>query len=67
MKTLSEALGGRRETVTGLSGIGDLTLTCSSTTSRNMSLGTQLGQGIARASVSTAARSWSRARRTPAR
>lgn len=49
MKALAEALGGRRETVTGLSGIGDLTLTCSSTTSRNMSLGRQLGQGIARA------------------
>lgn len=48
MKVLAEALGGRRETVTGLSGIGDLSLTCSSTTSRNMSLGTQLGQGIAR-------------------
>lgn len=49
MKALAEALGGRRETVTGLSGIGDLTLTCSSTTSRNMSLGVQLGSGIARA------------------
>ncbi|RVT85371.1 NAD(P)-dependent glycerol-3-phosphate dehydrogenase [Rhodobacteraceae bacterium CCMM004] len=49
MKTLAEVLGGRRETVTGLSGAGDLTLTCSSTTSRNMSLGTQLGQGLARA------------------
>ena len=48
MKTLAEALGGRRETVTGLSGAGDLTLTCSSTTSRNMSLGVQLGQGLAR-------------------
>ncbi|MEM1341215.1 MAG: NAD(P)H-dependent glycerol-3-phosphate dehydrogenase, partial [Pseudomonadota bacterium] len=36
------------ETVTGLSGIGDLTLTCSSTTSRNMALGTQLGQGLSR-------------------
>jgi len=48
MKLLAEALGGRRETVTGLSGAGDLTLTCSSTTSRNMSLGTQLGQGLAR-------------------
>ncbi|TRD23068.1 NAD(P)H-dependent glycerol-3-phosphate dehydrogenase [Palleronia caenipelagi] len=48
MKTLAETLGGRRETVTGLSGAGDLTLTCSSTTSRNMSLGTQLGQGIPR-------------------
>ncbi|WP_425098578.1 NAD(P)H-dependent glycerol-3-phosphate dehydrogenase [Tropicibacter sp. S64] len=49
MKLLAQALGGRRETVTGLSGAGDLTLTCSSTTSRNMSLGFQLGQGIARA------------------
>ena len=48
MKALAEALGGRRETVTGLSGIGDLTLTCSSTTSRNMSLGVQLGQGNVR-------------------
>jgi glycerol-3-phosphate dehydrogenase (NAD(P)+) len=49
MKALAEALGGRRETLTGLSGIGDLSLTCSSPTSRNMSLGLQLGQGIARA------------------
>ncbi|WP_299629345.1 NAD(P)H-dependent glycerol-3-phosphate dehydrogenase [uncultured Tateyamaria sp.] len=49
MKALAEALGGRRETVTGLSGIGDLSLTCSSATSRNMALGQQLGQGIARA------------------
>jgi glycerol-3-phosphate dehydrogenase (NAD(P)+) len=48
MKALAEALGGRRETVTGLSGIGDLTLTCSSTTSRNMSLGVQLGKGLSR-------------------
>ncbi|WP_375261118.1 NAD(P)H-dependent glycerol-3-phosphate dehydrogenase [Palleronia sp.] len=48
MKTLAENLGGRRETVTGLSGAGDLTLTCSSTTSRNMSLGMQLGQGLKR-------------------
>lgn len=48
MKALAAALGGRRETVTGLSGAGDLTLTCSSTTSRNMSLGVQLGQGMAR-------------------
>ncbi|SMY08932.1 NAD(P)H-dependent glycerol-3-phosphate dehydrogenase [Flavimaricola marinus] len=48
MKALAEALGGRRETVTGLSGIGDLSLTCSSPTSRNMALGQQLGQGIER-------------------
>ncbi len=49
MKALAEALGGRRETVTGLSGIGDLALTCSSPTSRNMSLGEQLGRGVLRA------------------
>jgi glycerol-3-phosphate dehydrogenase (NAD(P)+) len=48
MKALAEALGGRRETVTGLSGIGDLTLTCSSPTSRNMSLGMQLGNRVPR-------------------
>ena len=48
MMVLAEALGGRRETVTGLSGVGDLTLTCSSSTSRNMTLGLQLGQGIPR-------------------
>ncbi len=49
MKQLAEALGGKRETVTGLSGAGDLTLTCSSDSSRNMSLGTQLGAGTLRA------------------
>lgn len=48
MKLLGNALGGRRETLTGLSGIGDLTLTCNSPTSRNMSLGLQLGQGTPR-------------------
>jgi glycerol-3-phosphate dehydrogenase (NAD(P)+) len=48
MKSMAEALGGRRETVTGLAGTGDLTLTCSSPTSRNMSLGLQLGQGVPR-------------------
>jgi glycerol-3-phosphate dehydrogenase (NAD(P)+) len=49
MKALALALGGRRETLTGLSGLGDLTLTCNSPTSRNMSLGLQLGQGTPRA------------------
>ncbi|WP_298976673.1 NAD(P)H-dependent glycerol-3-phosphate dehydrogenase [uncultured Roseobacter sp.] len=49
MKALAVALGGRRETVTGLSGIGDLALTCASPTSRNMALGQQLGQGRTRA------------------
>ena len=45
LKRLAEALGGRRETVTGLAGIGDLTLTCSSTQSRNFSFGRALGLG----------------------
>lgn len=39
------ALGAKRETMFGLSGLGDLTLTCNSTLSRNMSLGMALGQG----------------------
>jgi glycerol-3-phosphate dehydrogenase (NAD(P)+) len=39
------AFGGRRETLAGLSGLGDLVLTCSSTSSRNYSLGVGIGQG----------------------
>jgi glycerol-3-phosphate dehydrogenase (NAD(P)+) len=39
------AFGARPETLTGLSGLGDLILTCSSTQSRNFSLGVRLGQG----------------------
>jgi glycerol-3-phosphate dehydrogenase (NAD(P)+) len=39
------AYGARRETLTGLSGIGDLVLTCSSTSSRNYSLGKGIGEG----------------------
>jgi glycerol-3-phosphate dehydrogenase (NAD(P)+) len=39
------ALGARSETLAGLSGLGDLVLTCSSTSSRNFSLGLGLGQG----------------------
>ena len=39
------AMGGRRETMEGLSGLGDLVLTCSSTSSRNFSLGKAIGEG----------------------
>jgi glycerol-3-phosphate dehydrogenase (NAD(P)+) len=39
------ARGGRAETLSGLSGLGDLVLTCSSSTSRNFSLGVGLGAG----------------------
>ncbi len=45
MMRLGSALGARPETLMGLSGLGDLTLTCASTQSRNMSLGLALGQG----------------------
>lgn len=39
------ARGARSETLAGLCGLGDLVLTCSSTSSRNFSLGLALGQG----------------------
>ncbi|MGE4219754.1 MAG: NAD(P)H-dependent glycerol-3-phosphate dehydrogenase [Alphaproteobacteria bacterium] len=45
MARLGRAKGARPETLMGLSGLGDLTLTCSSPQSRNMSLGIALGQG----------------------
>jgi glycerol-3-phosphate dehydrogenase (NAD(P)+) len=45
MMRLGMSLGGRMETLMGLSGLGDLLLTCSSAQSRNMSLGEALGQG----------------------
>jgi len=40
------ARGARAETLSGLCGLGDLVLTCSSTSSRNFSLGKALGQGM---------------------
>lgn len=45
MTRLALALGARAETLMGLSGLGDLVLTCSSPQSRNMSLGMALGRG----------------------
>ncbi|OYY63842.1 NAD(P)H-dependent glycerol-3-phosphate dehydrogenase [Sphingomonas sp. 28-62-11] len=45
------ARGGRAETLTGLSGLGDLVLTCSSVNSRNFALGVGLGQGQAAAGL----------------
>lgn len=42
---LTVAKGGRHETLMGLSGMGDLILTCGSTKSRNMSFGVSIGQG----------------------
>ncbi|MEE9589751.1 MAG: NAD(P)H-dependent glycerol-3-phosphate dehydrogenase [Hyphomicrobiaceae bacterium] len=40
-----EAFGADRVTLNGLSGLGDLVLTCTSSQSRNMSLGRALGEG----------------------
>ncbi len=42
---LGAAKGARRETLMGLSGIGDLTLTCTDSQSRNYSLGEAMGAG----------------------
>jgi glycerol-3-phosphate dehydrogenase (NAD(P)+) len=42
---LGAALGARPETLMGLSGLGDLSLTCNGPQSRNMSLGIALGKG----------------------
>ncbi|MGZ5922350.1 MAG: NAD(P)H-dependent glycerol-3-phosphate dehydrogenase [Rhizomicrobium sp.] len=42
---LGEALGARRETLMGLSGLGDLVLTATSKSSRNFSFGVELGRG----------------------
>ncbi|MCE3232083.1 MAG: glycerol-3-phosphate acyltransferase [Rickettsiaceae bacterium] len=42
---LCAAKGGKHSTLMGLSGIGDIMLTCGSSTSRNMSLGIALGGG----------------------
>ena len=45
LRRLAVALGGQAETVMGLSGLGDLLLTCTGPSSRNFSLGLALGRG----------------------
>lgn len=42
---LARAVGGRPETLAGLSGLGDLVLTCTGTLSRNRHVGLELGRG----------------------
>jgi glycerol-3-phosphate dehydrogenase (NAD(P)+) len=49
---LGESLGARRETLMGLSGLGDLVLTATSKSSRNFSFGAALGQGRSVAELS---------------
>lgn len=48
---LGEALGAKRDTLMGLSGLGDLVLTATSASSRNYAFGLEFGQGVARAEL----------------
>ena len=45
MSKLGEAVGGQRDTFSGLAGMGDLIVTCTSQRSRNRHVGEQLGSG----------------------
>jgi glycerol-3-phosphate dehydrogenase (NAD(P)+) len=51
MVRLARVKGGRPETLMGLSGLGDLTLTCTGLQSRNHSLGFALGEGKSLAAI----------------
>ncbi len=59
---LAATLGGRPETVSGLSGLGDLVLTCAGQASRNYRLGLAIGAGAApaqaRAAIGAAVEGW---------
>ena len=45
MIRLGDAMGARRETLTGLAGLGDLVLTCTGSLSRNLTFGRAVGEG----------------------
>jgi glycerol-3-phosphate dehydrogenase (NAD(P)+) len=47
MARLAEALGGKRTTLMGLAGLGDLVLTCTGDLSRNRRVGLMLAEGLA--------------------
>lgn len=51
LRRFGMAFGAKLETLSGLSGLGDLFLTCSSTSSRNYSLGVGIGEGRAAAEL----------------
>jgi glycerol-3-phosphate dehydrogenase (NAD(P)+) len=51
MTRLALACGGRRETLAGLAGVGDLVLTCTGGLSRNRYVGVELGRGRALADI----------------
>lgn len=54
---LGESMGADKRTFSGLSGLGDLVLTCTSTLSRNYSVGVKLGQGMKLSDILSATRS----------
>ena len=62
---LSAALGGKRETLMGLAGLGDLVLTCTGDLSRNRRVGLGLAQGKRAAGDPRRARPRRRRRRAP--
>lgn len=57
LQRLAQAMDANPATLAGLSGLGDLILTCSSRQSRNMSLGVALGEGQSMADILAARRS----------
>jgi glycerol-3-phosphate dehydrogenase (NAD(P)+) len=57
LRRFGVGLGARPETLQGLSGLGDLVLTCSNAQSRNMSLGRALGEGQPLAAILAGRRS----------
>jgi len=49
--TLTQHLGGKKETAYGLSGLGDIVLSCSSDLSKNFRFGVMVGKGLSRDEV----------------
>jgi glycerol-3-phosphate dehydrogenase (NAD(P)+) len=58
MVRIGTALGGRVETLGGLSGLGDLALTCASESSRNFAYGLALGRGTSPAELAADGRTY---------
>jgi glycerol-3-phosphate dehydrogenase (NAD(P)+) len=58
MVRIGTALGGRAETLGGLSGLGDLALTCASESSRNFAYGLALGRGATPADLAADGRTY---------
>jgi glycerol-3-phosphate dehydrogenase (NAD(P)+) len=58
MVRIGTALGGRAETLGGLSGLGDLALTCASESSRNFAYGLALGRGASPADLAADGRTY---------